>query len=287
MTRASRRFSRIPIFCLAGVGLILGGGCSQTSKPYTPDLTPVKPPEQLYSEAEFLLTKKRYEQAAKGFEEVDKQHAFTATARRALLKAAEAYYVNRDYDKAADAAQRYIMLNPNEGDVTYAYYLFGISNYGEVRDHQRDLVPAQRAVKALSYIVEQQPKSPYAQDAAAKAAFLRELLAAHEMDVGRYYLKSHNYTGAINRFRTVLAVYPMTKHMPEALMRLTETYLRLGVIPEAQTAAAILIRKYPDSSWTKTAVAALHKHGLVPAYESGSSVGKLLQESSQNPTKTR
>ncbi len=287
MTRAWRRFSTIHIFCLTGLGLILSGGCSHKSKPYTPDLTPVKPPEQLYGEAETLLARKNYGQAAKSFEEVDKQHAFTATARRALLRAAEAYYANRDYDKAADSAQRYIMLNPNEGDITYAYYLFGLSNYATIKDHQRDLDPAVRSLKALSYILKTNPKSSYAQDAEAKVAILQELLAAKEMDVGRYYLRSHNYTGAINRFRTVLALYPMTKHMPEALMRLTEAYLRLGIIPEAQTAASILVRKYPDSSWTKAAVAALQKNGLSPVAEPGSSVDKLMEKSSQTPPEKR
>jgi outer membrane protein assembly factor BamD len=283
MTGRIRYFSKIYILCLAGTGLMLSGGCSLKGKSYTPDFTPVKSPDQLYQEAEHLLASKNYSQAAKNFEEIDKQHAFTATARRALLRAAEAYYAHSEYSKAADSAQRYIMLNPGEGDIAYAYYIFGVSNYAEIKDHERDLDPATRALNALSHIVKNYPQSAYAQDSAAKVAIIQELLAGKEMDVGRYYLKNHNYTGAINRFRTVLSLYSTTQHMPEALMRLTEIYLRLGVIPEAQTATAILLKKYPHSSWTRNALNLLKKNDIPPVEDPTSSVEKLLKEGSPKP----
>ena len=187
-------------------------------------------------------------------------------------------YQNGSYDDAIASAKRYIALYPSSPDIPYAYYLEGMSYYNQIPDISRDQGRAAKAVEVFTVITDKYPKSEYAQDASYKLQVARDQLAGKEMLVGRYYLNQHNYAAAINRFREVLFKYQTTRHAEEALMRLTEAYLALGVPSEAQTAAAVLGHNYPESSWYKDAFALLQGGGLQPQEDQGSWISKAYHK---------
>jgi outer membrane protein assembly factor BamD len=185
-------------------------------------------------------------------------------------------YQHSSYDDAIASAQRYIALYPTSSDIAYVYYLQAMSYYNQIPEISRDQDRAAKATALFALIVEKYPKSEYAEDSRYKLQVTRDQLAGKEMLVGRYYLNQHNYSAAINRFREVLAKYQTTRHAEEALMRLTEAYLALGITNEAQTAAAVLGHNYPDSIWYKDAFALLKNDGLQPHEDQGSWISKAF-----------
>jgi outer membrane protein assembly factor BamD len=194
---------------------------------------------------------------------------------------AYAQYQRNAYDEAVNAAQRFITLHPGHKDAAYAYYLVALCNYEQIIDVRRDQTNTQKALATLEEVSRRFPGTPYAQDAAAKATLARDHLAGKEMEIGRYYLKKGSYLAAINRFKRVITEYQTTSHTPEALYRLTEAYLSLGIRSEAQTAAAVLGQNYPNSQWYKDAYSLLENDGVLPSEDKQSWISKAV--SSMNP----
>lgn len=208
-----------------------------------------RPVEELYNSALDLLQEGDYQAAAAGFEEVERQHPYSQWATRAELMAAFSFYQANMYDDAVAAAERFIELHPGNESVAYAYYLIGISHYEQISDVGRDQKMTELALAAFDDLIGRFPDSRYARDASLKADLARDHLAGKEMEIGRYYLSQGKYVAAINRFRSVVERYQTTTHVPEALHRLTEAYLALGVEDEAKRAAAVLGHNFPASEW--------------------------------------
>jgi outer membrane protein assembly factor BamD len=256
-----------------GFGLFGGG------EKYKTEITPDIPAEDLYNQGLAKLHGKDFEGAAKKFGELDKSYPSSEWARKGLLMTVFSNYEKPAYEDAVTAAQRYIGLYPNSPDTPYVYYLAGMSYYNQVPDVMRDQTAAEKSLQIFNELVTKFPKSEYVADAKYKMGVARDQLAAKEMTVGRFYLTRKNYPAAINRFHDVLGKYQTTRHTEEALYRLTEAYMAMGVTNEAQTAAAILGHNYPDSQWYKDAHALLKTGGLEPHEYTDSwlsKVGKTL-----------
>lgn len=235
-----------------------------------------RPVEDIYNAALKLSDKEEWTQAAKQFDEVERQHPYSAWARRAMLMSAFCYYQANKYDEAIAAADRFIQLHPGNKDAPYAYYLKAVSLYEQIVDVGRDQEKTRTALAALEDLIQRFPGTSYARDAQLKADLTRDHLAGKEMDVGRYYLLKGQYIAAINRFRTVIEKYQTTSHCPEALERLTEAYMALGITKEAQTAAAVLGYNYPGSDWYHDSYALLTKSDLAPKEDKASWISKAF-----------
>ena len=216
-----------------------------------------RPVEQLYNSGVDALAAERYATAARAFDEVERQHPYSAWATKAQLMAAYAHYQNNKYDDAIVAVDRFIQLNPSNRDVGYAYYLKALCFYEQITDVQRDARMTELALRALEEVLRRFPDSAYARDARLKIDLTHDHLAGKEMEVGRFYMGRGQYVGAINRFKTVVDRYQTTSHVPEALHRLVESYSALGLAAEAERTAAVLGHNYPGSEWY------LDSHALV------------------------
>ena len=212
-----------------------------------------KPVDELYNKAMDQLTDERYATAAKTFDEVESQHPYSVWATKSQLMAAYALYEDGQYDQAILAAERFIQLHPGNRDTAYAYYLKAISYYIQITDVGRDQRTTQLALRALDDVVRRFPDSKYARDAKLKLDFTRDHLAGKEMEIGRYYLGQREYLAAMNRFKRVIDNYQTTTHVPEALERLVECDLALGLTDEAKKNAAVLGYNYPGSNWYTSA----------------------------------
>jgi outer membrane protein assembly factor BamD len=252
----------------SGFGLFSG-------EKYKTELVPDIPAEDLYNQGLARMNSHDYEGAAKKFSALEKQFPFSQWARKGLLMTTYAQYQKPSYDDAVQSAQRYISLYPTSPDTPYMYYLAAMSYYNQVPDVMRDQETAEKALAIFVQLVQKFPKSEYATDAKYKIQVSRDQLAAKEMNVGRFYLTRKNYPAAINRFHEVLGKYQMTRHTEEALYRLTEAYLAMGITNEAQTAAAILGHNFPDSQWYKDAHELLKGGGLEPHEYTDSWISKL------------
>ncbi|MDP4594162.1 MAG: outer membrane protein assembly factor BamD [Beijerinckiaceae bacterium] len=246
------------------------------SPKYKTKIEPDVPAQGTYDQGLARMAKRDYGGAAKKFEELEKQHPFTQWSRKGLLMSTYAYYEGGKYDEASASALRYVNLYPSTKETPYAMYLVGMSLYNQIPDITRDQEYAERSIIVFNQLIEKYPKSEYVEDAKYKVTVAKDQLAGKEMSVGRFYLKRKNFGGAINRFRNVLAKYQTTRHVEEALYRLVEAYLGLGIVHEAQTAAAVLGHNYPDSQWYKDAYALLTGRGLQPKRSPGSWVARLF-----------
>ena len=208
-----------------------------------------RPVEQLYASATRQLEKKRYDSAIAFFEEVERQHPYSAWARRSMLMKAFAYYQGNDYEEAITALDQFISLHPGNKDAAYAYYLKAMCHYERIRDVGRDQEFTDNAVASLTDVLRRYPDSEYARDSRLKLDLTYDHLAGKEMYVGRFYLKQNKHIAAINRFKIVISKYQTTNHVPEALHRLVEAYLELGIVDEARSAAAVLGYNYPGNRW--------------------------------------
>jgi outer membrane protein assembly factor BamD len=241
-------------------------GCGLFNK--DEDFVPDDPADMLYNEGLYLLnTQQDYKAAAKKFDEVDRQNPYSDWARKALLMSAFAYYQSELYDDCVNAAKRYVTLHPGSPDAAYAQYLIGSSYYDQIVDVSRDQTRADKAIDALEEVVRKYPDSEYATSAKKKIAMARDQLAGKEMDIGRFYMKKRDFIGAINRFKVVVTQYQTSRHVEEALMRLSEAYVSLGLLDEAQTAAAVLGHNFPDSPWYKDAYTLVKTAGGEPTTE--------------------
>jgi outer membrane protein assembly factor BamD len=208
-----------------------------------------RPVEQIYNNAVDLLQQEKYPLAAKEFDEVERQHPYSVWATKAQLMAAYANYQANKYDDAVVGLDRFIQLNPSNRDIAYAYYLKALSYYEQITDVQRDAKITELSLKSLEEVVTRFPDSTYARDARLKIDLTHDHLAGKEMEVGRFYLVRNQYLGALNRFKFVVDKYQTTSHVPEALHRMIECYLALGLKEEATRTAAVLGYNYPGSEW--------------------------------------
>jgi outer membrane protein assembly factor BamD len=224
-----------------------------------------EPADKLYNQGLYYLNEKKdFAEAAKKFEEVDRQHPYSEWARKALLMDAYTLYSAARYTEAIAAAKRYVSLHPGSSDASYAHYLIGASYFDQIPDVSRDQQNGEKAMAALDEVARKYPDTEYAVSARRKIEFARDQLAGREMEIGRYYLQRRDFTGAINRFKVVVTRYQTTRHVEEALMRLTEAYMSIGIVPEAQTAAAVLGHNFPDSRWYQDAYKLVKSGGLEP-----------------------
>ena len=219
-------------------------GCSTDEPEYVE-----RPVEELYNEAVDAVESEEYDQAADLFLEVERQHPYSIWATKAQLMSAFSYYSNGQYDDAILAVDRFIQLHPGNRDVGYAYYLKALSYYEQITDVGRDQRNTEQALVSLEEVIRRFPNSGYARDAGLKLDLTRDHLAGKEMEVGRYYHERDNYLAAINRYRNVIENYQTTTHVPEALHRLSEAYVAMGIEPEARANAAVLGYNFPGSEW--------------------------------------
>jgi len=220
--------------------------------------------ESLYNNAADALDKKKYAQAMQYFDEVERQYPYSPWAKQAQLMAAYASYLGQGYDDAILALDRFIELHPGSDKIDYAYYLRALSFYEQISDVRRDQDMTDRAMRAFDHLIRLFPDSRYARDAKLKRDLTLDHLAGKEMEIGRYYLKRDHFTAAINRFRVVVEDFQTTTHSAEALHRLVEAYLSLGLTDEAQTAGAILGYNFQSTEWYESSFALLTGAGLNP-----------------------
>lgn len=219
------------------------------------------PVEQLYQTALVQLDRANWIPCAQAFDEVERQHPYSVWARRAILMSSFCYYQANKYTESIQASDRFITLHPGNKDAPYAYYLKAVSLYEQIVDVGRDQRRTEQAMSALSDLIRRFPQTDYARDARLKLDLTRDHLAGKEMSIGRYYLKRGEQVAGIGRFRSVLEKYQTTSHVPEALHRLVEAYLSLGVIKEARAAAAVLGHNYPGSEWYEDTFALMQEYG--------------------------
>jgi len=223
-----------------------------------------RPVEQLYGLAAEELDKRDYAEAVILFQEVERQHPYSEWARRASLMTAFTHYSSGKYSDAIEVAQRYVSLHPGSEETPYAYYIIATSYFDQIMDVGRDQGTTVQAKTALQDVIRRFPESEYAADARVKMDMVNDQLAGKEMDVGRWYLRKGQMLPAINRFRTVVETYETTSHSAEALHRLVEGYLSLGLKGEALAAASVLGYNYPQSDWYQMSYRLMTKEGLDP-----------------------
>jgi outer membrane protein assembly factor BamD len=241
-----------------GVALSLTLGACASNKQKKDQAYVARDVETLYLAAKDALDRNQYRQAAAMFDEVERQHPYSVWARRAQLMSAFAYFVAKEYTEAISSSQRFLSLHPGSREAPYAYYMIAVSYYEQISGVQRDQRITQQALDALGELIRRYPNSDYAVDARLKVDLARDHLAGKEMEVGRYYQQQGLYLAAIIRFRTVVDQYDTTSHTPEALHRLVEAYLALGLPEEAQKAAAVLGANYPSSKWYQRSYALMN-----------------------------
>jgi outer membrane protein assembly factor BamD len=239
----------VRLFCkhILSVASVIGlVACSTTpqNEPYIE-----KSVEVLYNEGMDLLESGSPAKAAVTFAEVERQHPYSNWAVKAQLMSAYSYYLAKKYDESIETYRVFIQLHPSHERIAYAYYMLGLCYYEQIPTVERDQNVTEESLKAFEEVVRRFPTSPYAKDAGIKIEFIRDHLAGKEMEVGRYYQSHGAYLSAVNRFKNIIQGYQTTSHVPEALHRLVECYLALGIMDQAQASAAVLGHNYPSSSW--------------------------------------
>ena len=261
-----KRFAASVLMALA-LALALAGCASSDAakKALNPD-----PPGKMYADADAMLNGRRFEDAAQKFEDLDRDHPYAPEAKRAMVMAGFAFYKAGKHPEAIAAARRYTTLHPGTKDAALAHHVIASAYFDDIKDPNHDQTAARRALIELKVLVTRYPDSPYAKQAENRSRICEDSLAASEMTIGRYYLKQHNHIAAINRFKVVVAEYQTTQHVEEALFRLAEANLAIGIQPEAQSSIAVLGHNYPQSRWYKDGYALLQRGGLKPENASGS-----------------
>jgi outer membrane protein assembly factor BamD len=233
-----------------------------------------RPVELLYATGADRLDRRQWNQAVQYFQEVERQHPYSEWARRAILMTAYAHYMGNDYAEAIGDAERFISLYPGNPAAAYAHYLKAICYFEQIVDVGRDQGATGQALNALQEVVQRYPNTEYAADARLKIDMVNDQLAGKEMTVGRWYLRNGDTLAAVGRFKNVVDRYQTTSHIPEALYRLVEAYLTLGLTEEARRNGAVLGHNYPGDIWYKDAYDLLTDKGLQPATARPS--GRLL-----------
>lgn len=238
----------------------------------------IPPVDDVYRQAEGLAADGDHKLAAEKFEEVERLYPYAQLSKSAMLRAAQSYYVAQEYDLARLAAERYLNFYPSDPEAAQAQYLKALSYYDQIADTGRDQANTREAMTALRETIQRYPDSDYARSARLKLDLALEHLAGKEMTIGRFYLKNQHYVAAINRFRTVIETYQTTSHTPEALHRLVEAYMALGVVDEAQTAAAVLGHNFPGSTWYANSYDLLTGSNLAPQENNDSWISRAWRQ---------
>ncbi|QDC00048.1 MULTISPECIES: outer membrane protein assembly factor BamD [Phyllobacteriaceae] len=263
------------VLALAATAPLLLSGCmSEKDVDLSTYVDQTEPADVLYNQGLANMNAGRLNEASKKFAAVDRQHPYSEAARKSMVMGAFANYRQGNYDDAISSAKRYLTLYPSTEDAAYAEYIIGLSYYRQIKDVTQDQKEARQTIQAMQDLVQRWPDSEYVEDAKAKIRFANDQLAGKEMQIGRYYLERREYIAAIKRFRTVVENYSNTRHIEEALARLTEAYYAMGLTDEAQTAAAVLGTNYPDSQWYKDSYKLLQSKGLQPRENAGSWISK-------------
>ncbi|MCP1199694.1 outer membrane protein assembly factor BamD [Notoacmeibacter sp. MSK16QG-6] len=273
----SERIQRVPTGALkmiAGAAVLavlpaLGACTSTDDADLALYVENIEPADRLYNQGLANLEAGRMTEAGRKFKAVENQHPYTDFGRKALVMQAFTQYRQGQFDDAIQTAKRYTTLYPATDDAAYATYIAGLSYWRQIEDVTRDQEVTKRMIQVMNQVVTRWPDSEYVEDAEAKIRFGRDQLAGKEMQVGRYYLERREYLAAIRRFRYVVENYSNTRHVEEALARLTESYLAMGLVEEAQNSAAVLGYNFPDSQWYKDAYALLTKGGYTPQQSAG------------------
>jgi outer membrane protein assembly factor BamD len=258
----------------AVVGILVAGCASSNdaAKALNPD-----PPDQMYASADRALQRGSYSEAARKFEDLDRDHPYAQEARRAVVMSSYAYYKAGKYPEAIASAQRYTALHPGTKEAALAHHIIASANFDEIREPTKDQTATRKALGELKLLRQRYPDSPYAKQAENRIRIAEDILAASEMNVGRYYLKNRNHIAAINRFKTVVVEYQTTAHVEEALYRLVESNMSLGIVTEAQAAASVLGHNYPSSTWYKDSYALLKTGGVSPQSASSGWLSNALK----------
>lgn len=260
------------LFAVALTVLSLAG-CASSSDDITKALNP-DPPAKMFADADSFMARGKFDDAAQKFEELDREHPYSPEARRAIVMAAYAYYRAGKGPEAIASAERYVALHPGTKEAPLAHHIMASAYFDDMKGPNRDQSAARKALEQLKTLKTRYPDSEYARDADNRIRVAEDNLAAAEMEVGRYYQDRKNYVAAINRYKTVVSDYQTTAHVEEALMRLTECYMSLGITKEAQNAAAVLGHNFPDSKWYKDAYVLLQSGGLAPRNDGDSWISK-------------
>jgi outer membrane protein assembly factor BamD len=273
-------FMRLPLMALAAALSFGVAGCaSDDDIDLARYVAETDPPDVLYNQGLANLDSGKLTEASRKFEAIDRDHPYSDFGRKAKVMIAFTKYRQGDYKGSIDAGRRFVSEFPADPDAAYAQYIVGLSYYRQIKDVTRDQREARSTQAAMQELVDRFPESEYVDDARNKIIFARDQLAGKEMQVGRYYLERREYIAALSRFKEVVQDYGNTRHVEEALMRLTETYYAMGLSAEAQTAAAVLGNNFPESEWYKDAYALLQTGGLEPR-ETGSNwltqIGRTL-----------
>ncbi|MGF9563939.1 outer membrane protein assembly factor BamD [Neorhizobium sp. JUb45] len=266
---------------IAAISLVLAGaGMTVTACGTDPDIDITKlglatdPPEQLYNQGLANMKAGNMGEAARKFDAIDKQNPFTEWGRKALVMVTFVNTRQNRNDEAIASGNRYLKQYPRSADTAYVQYLVGLSYSKQISDVTQDQRAASRTIEAMTKVVKEYPDSEYVDDAQAKIRFARDQLAGKEMQIGRYYLERKEYLAGIQRFRLVVEQYGNTNQVEEALARLVESYYAMGIAEEAQTAAAVLGRNYPDSQWYADSYKLLKGGGLEPRENRGSWISR-------------
>ena len=251
---------KLAVFALAGGALVLTSACGGKGGKHRDTAYVARDVDTLYQAAKDRLDRGETKDAAALFDEVERQHPYSPWSRRAQLMSSFSYYVARDYAKAIQSAQRFLSIHPGNRDAPYAYYLIAISYYEQISDVTRDQKVTQQALNALTELIRRYPDTGYAADAKLKLDLVNDHLAGKEMTIGRSYQRSGKWLAATLRFRTVVDSYQTTSHTPEALYRLVESYLSLGIPTEAEKAAAVLGANYPGNEWYQRAYRLMNRY---------------------------
>ena len=256
--------SIVPLSACAS--LMGGGGRTKADTRYV-----ARDVNTLYNAGWDRMRQRNYLQAALIFDEVERQHPYSVWARRAQLMSAFCYYAARDHTKSIESARRFLSIHPGNRDAPYALYLISLNYYEQIHDVTRDQATTRQAMESLGEVVRRYPDSDYAADARIKLDLVRDHLAGKEMEIGRFYQRRRQWLASVIRFRLVIDDYQTTSHAPEALMRLTESYMALGVPEEARRSAAVLGANYPQTHWYQRAYELVNRHAPQPAAAAPSS----------------
>ncbi len=265
------KFSKVLLLLMA-VGLLTLAACGKDEDKTKPN----EPVEKLYNDALDHLEAHEYKEAKEGFDETERQHPYSEWALKAEIMAAYTDYRSGKYDSAIGDLDRFVKQHPNNSNTPYAYYLKSLCYYDQITDVGRDQKITVQAQQALGEVVRRFPDSEYARDARIKLDLVSDHLAGKEMEIGRYYERHQDYLAAINRFRVVVEKYPTTSHTPEALNRLVECYLKLGVTSEAQRYAAVLGYNYPGSIWYKDSYSDMNGKPIPPEGPIKGTLGRFM-----------
>ncbi len=266
-----KRFCRIFAIALMSASIVACGGAADLKPEYVE-----RPVDVIYNNAYEELQRGNFIVAAQEFDEVERQHPYSIWARRAMVMASYTYYIQNRYDESIATAQRFLALYPGNKQAPYVYYLIAMCQYEQISDIRRDQRMTELARGSILEVIRRYPESSYARDVQLKLDLVQDSLAGKEMDVGRFYLNRGDYGAAAGRFGRVIRQHPRSSHVPEALHRLTEVYLSLGIKQDAQVAAAVLGYNYPNSAWYRDSYDILVQRDLRPQADKQSWIDRAL-----------